>query len=119
MKTDEMTFTTKLTVREIGRSLQDAFARAKAQSVEQIESSSGALASFDDRADIEVVASGSTLLGGLWSVQAYVVDKHLHREVLLVALGDGGFTRAWSGARNTTSLSASVKKRDEIGSLLR
>lgn len=119
MKTSETTLTTQLSVRDVGKTLQGAFARVKAESVEDVVSGSGALSAFDDRAAIEVVAQGGSLMGGQWAVQVYVNDRGDHREILLVALGDSGLTRAWHGARNTGSLSLSIKKRDLIADALR
>lgn len=118
MKTAESTFTTTRTVPDIGRMLREALTRAKARSIDDIQSSSGALSNFDDKADIQVVAQGQSLLGARWVVQFYVHDRDTHRDVTLVALGDGGFTRAMNGTTNTVSLSASIKRRDEIAALL-
>ena len=119
LKTSETSFTTTMSVPEIGRALQTAFAAAKAESIDAIDSGSGALSGFDDRASIEVVGHGGSLLGGQWAVQVYVYDHGDARKVLLVALGDGGFTRAWHGARNTASLALSTRKRDLVCGLLR
>lgn len=119
MKTDTMEFSTQRTVGELGRLLQQAMQETKAHSVEPVQSSSGALSAFDDRADIEIVAQGNSMLSGDWCVQVYVVDKGDERRVAVVALGDGGFTRAFHGARNTVSLSKSIRKRDIIAAAIR
>ncbi len=120
LKTSEASVTTTMSVQDVGRALQGAFAQAKADSVDEIESSSGALATFDDRASIEVVGQGRGRLGsGHWAVQVYVFDRGASREIVLVALGDGGFARAMNGTANTASLTLSVKKRDLIAGLLR
>lgn len=118
VKTDEMSFKTTRSVSDIGRTLQRVAADIKAE-VDSIQSSSGALASFDDRVDIEVAMSGQSLIGPPWAVQVYVADEGESRAVLLVAVGDGGFTRAMGGARNTLSLSGSIKRRDTIAAALR
>lgn len=118
MKTDDVTFRTPRSVEDLGRALSRSLSSLKSEA-QPIISDSGALSGFDDRAEIEVVADGQTLLGGMWAVQIYVFDHGLEREVALVALGDGGFARAWAGARNSVSLAASVKKRDVIASSLR
>jgi len=118
LKTDEIEFSTVLPVAQLGRALQEVLRSVKAKSIEPIESSSGALSSFDDKAEIEIIAQGQSLLGGQWAVQAYVFDRGHDRLVTLVALGDGGFTRAMNGARNTASLGGSIKKRDEIAAAL-
>ncbi|WP_409046923.1 hypothetical protein AB2L57_09395 [Microbacterium sp. HA-8] len=114
-----MTIETSRSVPDLGRALQEILSKVKATSIEQIQSSSGALSAFDDRADIEIIAQGQSLLGPQWAVQVYVVDEEDKRAILLVALGEGGFTRAMSGARNSLSLSASIKRRDEIAAALR
>jgi hypothetical protein len=115
---DEITFSTPRSVQELGRALQQVLAQAKAGSVEEISSGSGALSQFDDKADIQVVAEGAVLTG-MWAVQIYVVDEGATREVTVIALGEGGFARAWGGARNTLSMATSVKKRDQIAAGLR
>lgn len=117
IKHDDITFESPRTVQDIGRSLQESLAGVKASSVEQLESTAGALAQFDDRADIEVIARGVDF-SSLWAVQVYVEDLGAHRAVRLVALGDGSFTRTMAG-RNATSLSKSIKKRDLIARSLR
>lgn len=119
MKSSEISFTTRKSLADVGGSLQAAMARVKAQEIAQIESSSGALAAFDQRADIEIVGSGKTLLTGYWAVQVYVADEGEHRAVTLIALGDSGLSKAMHGAANSTWLSTSTKKRDEIASFLR
>ena len=118
LKSSETTLESTRTVPEIGRALQGALAQVKAQSIDEITSNSGALSGFDDRASIEIVAGGQTLMSGQWAVQVYVYDHGHLREIRLIALGDGGFTRAWNGAANTASLSTSIKKRDAIAASL-
>ncbi|MEN2738921.1 hypothetical protein ABCS02_14115 [Microbacterium sp. X-17] len=119
MKSDLIEFTTERSVQDLGRRLQQAMQQVKAHSVEPVDSGSGALAVFDDHAEIEVVAQGKSLIGGYWVVQVYVIDHGHQRQVCLVALGDGGFSRAWNGARNTVSLSASIGRRDTIATAIR
>ena len=119
IKTSEVSLTTDMVVQQIGRALQSAFGKAKAESIEDITSASGALSNFDDRAIIEVVGQGSSLMAGHWAVQAYVFDRGESREIVLIALGDGGFTRAMNGGANTLSLARSIKKRDLIANSLR
>ena len=118
-KTDEVEFATAKSVPEIGRALQDVLRAANAQSIDPVQSGSGALSEFDDRADIEIVAEGQSLLGGRWVVQAYVFDQGHQRVVKLIALGDGGFSRAMNGARNTVALGGSIKKRNDVADALR
>jgi hypothetical protein len=118
IKSDEVTFSSGRSVQDLGRALQGVLARCKAASIEQIESGSAALSAFDDRADIQVIAEGASM-AGLWAVQIYVLDAGTAREVSAVALGQGGFARAWGGVRNTASLGISIKKRDQIIEALR
>ena len=118
MKEDAISFNSKRTVKEIGQILQNVFGQLKASSIEQIDSGSGALDQFSDRADIQVVAQGVDFMN-MWAVQVYVVDDGDTRLVELVALGDGGFTRVMAGSRNTTSISKSIKKRDAVAEALR
>ncbi|SMH50551.1 hypothetical protein SAMN06295885_3575 [Rathayibacter oskolensis] len=119
MKSESSSFDTEKSVQTLGRTLQDALARARAASIGPIQSGSGALSQFDDKADIEVVAQGRGLVGGSWAVQVFVRDTGQKRNVELVALGDSGMARVMDGYRNSISLQASVKKRDEIAAALR
>jgi len=112
-KAEEVRFASPHSVQAIGRELQGIFASLKAGSVEPLQSTSGALAAFDDSADIEIVASGASFTS-MWAVQVYVWDYEDYREVAVVALGDGGLTRAMVGARYTTSLGNSIRKRDQV-----
>lgn len=118
LKTSEMTITSSRETGEIGRALQGALARVKAQSIEEIQVEGGALAGYADRSDIQIIAQGQTMLTGQWAVQVYVDDQGLQREITLIALGDSGFSKAMNGARNSAWLSTSIKKRDEIAALL-
>lgn len=119
MKSSETTFTSDQPVAHIGRRLQGVLATVKAQVIDEITNDSGALSAFDDRADIQVVAQGQTMLTGQWAVQIFVVDQGLKREITLVALGDSGFTKVMYGGKSSAWLSTSTKKRDEIKALLR
>lgn len=119
MKTSELEFTSAASVATIGRALQAACRAVGAEEIGAIESDSGALAQFDDRADIEVFAAGSSLFSGQWGVQVYVVDEGEIRRILLVAMGDSGLARAWGGTSNTASLGLSTKKRDQMAAALR
>lgn len=119
LRTSEMLITTGKSVQELGRALQEAFRGVGATAVEDLVSTSGALSVFDERAEIEIIGRGKTpLLGGLWAVQVYVSDRGSSREILLVALGDAALSRAWSGVRYSTSLTQSIKKRDQIAQFL-
>ncbi|KQP95964.1 hypothetical protein ASG06_17890 [Rathayibacter sp. Leaf185] len=119
MKTESSIFETEKTVQVLGRTLQDALARAKAGSIAPVQSTSGALSQFDEKAAIEVVAQGRGLVGGSWAVQVFVWDAGQKRTVELVALGDSGMARVMDGYRNSISMQASLKKRDEIAASLR
>jgi hypothetical protein len=72
LKSSETTLESARTVPEIGRALQGALAQVNAQPIDEITSTSGALSGFDDRASIEIVAGGQTLMTGQWAVQVYV-----------------------------------------------
>ncbi|MDT0158205.1 hypothetical protein Q9R19_11265 [Microbacterium sp. ARD32] len=104
---------------DIGRALQEVLPRVKAQSVEEITGGIGALAAYEERADIQIVAEGQTFMTGQWAVQIYVSDEGAQRAITLIALGDSGFSKAMNGAKNSAWLSTSIKKRDEIAAYLR
>lgn len=116
---DQLDFTTDQSVHELGQRLQGALTAAKAQLVEDIESTFGALAQFDDVAAIQIVASSRGLISVNWSVQVYVRDNGPARDVSLLALGHSAFSRIMGGAKDTISLSKSIAKRDEIAAAIR
>jgi hypothetical protein len=126
MTSDAVEFTTSDSLAVLGRKLQRIASNLKAK-VESLESTSGALASFDDHADIEVVLSGRLPLNtNFWAVQVYVVDQGKQREVQLVAMGQGAFGKlaanygaAHRGFEGGFSLSGSQKRRDQIAAELR
>jgi hypothetical protein len=118
IKQDRITFSTRRSVQDLGRSLQGVLAAVKAGSIEQLQSPVAALAQFDDRADIQIVAGGATI-GSMWEVRVFVVDTGEDRRIELIAIGEGGFGRAMAGARYSNSLSSSIKKRDQIAAALR
>lgn len=117
LKENSITFYSHRTVDEIARILQDVLTHLKASSIQKISSGTGALEMFDDRADIQVVAQGVDFTA-FWAVQVYVLDEGNSRNIMLVALGDSGFSRAMGGLRNTVSLTKSIKKRDSIATAL-
>lgn len=107
--------TTSLSIRELGQLLQMICADWKT-SPEQLQSTSGALAAFDDRADIEIVISGKAglLSPQIYVVQVYVWDLGDKREVQVIALGDNGLTKFAFGTKGAGKLSESIKRKDEI-----
>jgi hypothetical protein len=117
MKEDCVNFYTNRSLQEIALMLQDAFAQIKVRSIEEISSGTGPLEIFDNRCDIQVVAQGVDFTAH-WAIQVYVQDEGSQRNILLIALGDSGFTRAMGSLKNTISLTKSIKKRDYIASLL-
>lgn len=119
LNADQLDFTSQHSVQELGQLLQHALGAARAQQVEDIESTSGALARFDDMADIEIAASGRGLVGGGWTVQIYVRDDGAVRHVSLLALGHSTASRIWAGAKSTISMTKSIAKRDEIAAAIR
>jgi hypothetical protein len=121
MKTDMIEFETKRTTQELGRILADAVVAARGETA-PYESPSGALQIYDDEKAIAVVARGQSSalsLSGFWAVQIFVFEQEGERLARLVALGDGGFTRAMSGSKNTVSLGLGVKKRDGFARQMR
>lgn len=118
MKTMYRNFETGMSVREIGQVLNRAFGQVKG-TVDPIASSQNPLDSFDGIPDIAVAAQGQGLLTGAWVVQAYVYDVGDRRHIGLVALGDGGFSRAMQGIRGSVSLSKSTEKMDAVIQTLR
>lgn len=123
LKADAMELVLADSLQDIGRKLQRVAGELKA-SVNQIQSSSGGLAQFDDHADIEVVFEGTNFMGSFgggkyWAVQVYVFDEGNRRRVELVVVGDSGLSRALKGGKNATSMGAGRAKRDQIITALR
>ena len=115
LKADSVEVTTKLSVSDIGVILQEICAEWKT-TPEAIQSSSGALANFDDRADIEIVIKGKA---GLLSLQFYAVQVYVYQlenecGLQLIALGDSGFSKMWYGLNGAIKMSESIKRRDAI-----
>ena len=110
LKADSVEVTTKLSVSDIGVILQEICAEWKT-TPEAIQSSSGALADFDDRADIEIVIKGKA---GLFSPQFYAYQLEDECGLQLIALGDSGFSKMWYGLNGAIKLSESIKRRDAI-----
>lgn len=117
MKTKSVALETQLSVREAANIVNAVFAKMKAN-VEGIETSSNPLDQFDGVADIAVVGQRATLTS-IWAVHVYLYDMGENCGVELVALGEGGFTRAFHGVRNTASLTKSVQKMDALVAALR
>ena len=119
-KDDIIEISTSYSVNEIGKKLQQLCMELKAQA-EHIQSSSGALSAFDDKADIEVVLSGKAgmLSPQFWIVQIYVFDYDDHREIILAAIGSSGFSKVMYGTRGAAKMSASISKRDYIANVLK
>ena len=83
---------------------------------EAIQSSSGALADLDDRADIEIVIKDKA---GLFSPQFYAVQVYVYQlenecALQLIALGTSGFSKMWYGLNGAIKMSESIKRRDAI-----
>ncbi|CYU33450.1 hypothetical protein [Streptococcus suis] len=105
---------TRLSVEAIGVTLQEICGEWKT-TPEQITSNSGALARFDDSADIQIVISNKAGLftSSIYGVQVYVDDLGDKREVQLVALGNSGLSKILYGSQ-VVKMSESLKRRDMI-----
>ncbi|HFS1373732.1 TPA: hypothetical protein ACHWN8_001921 [Streptococcus suis] len=105
---------TRLSVEAIGVTLQEICGEWKTVP-EQITSNSGALARFDDSADIQIVISNKAGLftSSIYGVQVYVDDLGDKREVQLVALGNSGLSKILYGSQ-VVKMSESLKRRDMI-----
>ncbi|GAB2568560.1 hypothetical protein [Kribbella endophytica] len=114
MKQHEISFNTSTTVPQIKRVLADVFRGAN---LGPIESSTNGLLDTEAPADVELVADKRTITGA-WAVQVFVFDREQHREVTLIALGDGGASRAFHGIKNTLSLSKSVRVAEEAAAAI-
>lgn len=72
---------------------------------------------LDERADLDFLAQRKGLTGHS-AVQFFVFDRGETREVHIVALGDGGMSRAWGGLKNTLSLTKSTQWADQLVEVL-
>ncbi|MCK3925574.1 hypothetical protein HO637_10225 [Streptococcus suis] len=114
IKGEDTILSTRLSVEAIGVTLQEICGEWKT-TPEQITSNSGALARFDDSADIQIVISNKAGLftSSIYGVQVYVDDLGDKREVQLVALGNSGLSKILYGSQ-VVKMSESLKRRDMI-----
>ncbi|HFR3655076.1 hypothetical protein [Streptococcus suis] len=114
IKGEDTILSTRLSVEAIGVTLQEICGEWKTVP-EQITSNSGALARFDDSADIQIVISNKAGLftSSIYGVQVYVDDLGDKREVQLVALGNSGLSKILYGSQ-VVKMSESLKRRDMI-----
>lgn len=114
VKGEDTILSTRLSVEAIGVTLQEICGEWKTVP-EQITSNSGALARFDDSADIQIVISSKAGLftSSIYGVQVYVDDLGDKREVQLVALGNSGLSKILYGSQ-VVKMSESLKRRDMI-----
>ncbi|REF29297.1 TerD family protein [Calidifontibacter indicus] len=105
MKTDSVELHTRLDLTRCAQLINDSFRRMKADSVAPVQASGNPLDSIGMvQPDVAVVGSRAGKLN-LWAIQVYIYALTDGCLIDLVAVGDGGFTRAMGGARNTFSLS--------------
>ncbi|HEM3503088.1 TPA: hypothetical protein U1B20_001398 [Streptococcus suis] len=114
IKGEDTILSTRLSVEAIGVTLQEICGEWKTVP-EQITNNSGALARFDDSADIQIVISNKVGLftSSIYGVQVYVDDLGDKREVQLVALGNSGLSKILYGSQ-VVKMSESLKRRDMI-----
>lgn len=114
IKGEDTILSTRLSVEAIGVTLQEICGEWKTVP-EQITSNSGALARFDDSAEIQIVISNKAGLftSSIYGVQVYVDDLGDKREVQLVALGNSGLSKFLYGSQ-VVKMSESLKRRDMI-----
>ena len=116
LKEETATLATKLSVEAIGATLYEICNEWKT-APESIVSNSGALSQFDNRAEIEILISNKAGMfsSRVYAVQVYVSDLGSKREILLVALGNSGFSRILYGPNvEMVKMSESIKRRDMI-----
>ena len=100
---------TSKSVDQIKQVLQAAL---KGADLSPIQSSTGGLLDAGPQAAVELLAEKKGL-GGVGSIQVYVFES-AQRQVKIVALGDGGMSRAFGGVKNTASLGKSVKMAEQV-----
>jgi hypothetical protein len=85
--------------------------------VEPLTVSNNPLDKFSNQPDVALLASRKGPMGA-WGVRVYLMDRDQRREIHLEALGDGGFSRAFHGIKNTFSLSKSVAKAESLAAVV-
>ncbi len=115
MKTQEIVFTTAVSIEQIKQALQDVFRGAE---LKPLQSNTGGLLDSGPKAEVELLAEKKGMAGS-WAVQVYVFNQGNQRQVKLVALGDAGMSRAFGGVKNTVSLSKSVKVAEQAAAAVR
>lgn len=109
MKNHEISISTALSVDQIKVALQGPLARAE---MKPLSSATGGFLDTGPTAAVEFLAQKKAL-NGFAAVQVYIFDG-VQRKVVLVALGDSGFSRAMGGTKNTTSLGKSIKLAEQL-----
>lgn len=115
MKSDGIELHTSLDLSGAARSINASFARMKAHSVEPVEQSNNPLDNIGQvQPDVAVVGMRAGKLN-MWAIHVYIYAVDDGCLIELVAIGDGGFTRAMAGTRNSFSLS---KSRAQVQTML-
>ncbi|KAB1923154.1 hypothetical protein F8280_16755 [Micromonospora noduli] len=108
MQTESVIVETAIPLAEAAAILNVALAGHKA-TIEPLTASNNPLDQLGHQPDVALLASRKGAMGA-WGVRVYLTDYGDRREIHLEALGDGGFSRAFHGIKNTFSLSKSLAK---------
>lgn len=113
VKNNDVAIHTLLDMATAASIVNNVFRQHKAM-VEPIEMSSNPLDQLEGQPDLAVVGSRAGKMNQ-WVVQVYFEDLGADGTLLtFVAIGDGGFTRAFGGIRHTASLTKSTEQMNHI-----
>jgi hypothetical protein len=101
MKQEESVYRSRLDVGTLKQIVRAACGNAKISPIQ--------FDALEDPPDLAVLVEKNGVIGGSSAVQIQINDEGDHRLFAIVALGNSGLERAWSGARNTISLGGSKK----------
>ncbi|MEV7621505.1 hypothetical protein [Actinoplanes sp. NPDC089786] len=116
MQTKSIMVETAIPLAEVAAMLNTALNGHKAI-VEPLTVSNNPLDQFDTQPAVALLASHKGAMGA-WGVRVYLMDHDERREVHLEALGDGGFSRAFHGIKNTFSMSRSFAKAEALAAVI-
>jgi hypothetical protein len=116
MQTKSIVVDTIIPLTELATILNAALDGHKA-TVEPLTVSNNPLDQFGPQPEVALLASRKGPMGS-WGVRVYLMDDEQRREIHLEALGDGGFSRAFHGIKNTFSLSKSLAKAEALAAVV-
>lgn len=119
MKSHIYDVTTRLSPAQVGGLINEVLVKAKAHNVAALDRGSNPLDRLGQADPVIAVYGERAGMGSMWRVEVEAYEAGNNVEVTVAACGDGGFSRAFSGLRNTYSLAKSDQVAQQIVTALR